>query len=97
MILKYLIDRIGHPLTAGVVEQCVPFARRIGNDHDMPAFPLQLIDGSKLISVAEEKKVFPNNRASSILPHAVRGEVSGILHKSAHIILHEDLRSWEFA
>ncbi len=50
-ILKHLFDHISHPLTAGMVEQCLPFARHIGNDHDIPAFPLQVIGSSKLISV----------------------------------------------
>jgi hypothetical protein len=89
-ILKYLIDHIGHPLTAGVVEQRLPFVRPIGNDHDIPAFPLQAIDGRKLFSVVQEMNVFSNDLALSILPQAVRGEVSGIFHKFAHSILQKD-------
>ena len=50
-IVKYLRDHIGHPLTAGVVEQCLPFVRRIGNYHDIPAIPLQVIESGKLFSV----------------------------------------------
>ena len=44
-----------------------------------------------IISLVQEKNVFSNDRASSIMPQAVRGEISGILHKLAHLILHEDL------
>ena len=50
-IVKYLLDHISHPLTAGVVEQRFPFARHIGNDRDTFAFPSQVTDGGKLISV----------------------------------------------
>ncbi len=69
-ILKYLLDHIRHPLTAGVIEQCLPLvghiARFIGSDHDIPAFPLQALDRSKLISIVQEKDVLPSDRASSI-------------------------------
>ena len=50
-ILKYLPDHISHPLTAGVVEQCLSPVGRIGNDHDIPAFPSQVVDSSKLIPI----------------------------------------------
>jgi hypothetical protein len=89
-ILKYLLDHIAHPLAAGVVEQRLPFVRHIGNDHDTPAFPLQVIDSGKLLSVVQEMNVFSNDRASSLLPQAVRGEVSGVFHKFAHSILQKD-------
>ena len=89
--VKYLFDHISHPLTAGVVEQCLPFVRHIGNDRDTLAFPSQVIDSGKLISVVQEKNVFSNDRALSIMPQAVCGEVSGIFHKLAHLILQKDL------
>lgn len=90
-ILKDLLDHIGHPPTAGVVEQCLPFVRHIGNDHDMPAFPLQAIDSGKLISVVQEKNVFSNDHASSLSQPAFRGEISRILHKMAHLTRTKDL------
>lgn len=89
-ILKYLLDHVGHTLAAVVVKQCFALVRRIGNDHDMPAFPLQMIDSSKLFPIVQEKKIIPNDRASSICPHAVRGEVHGVLNKLAHWILQID-------
>ena len=90
MILEYLTDHVGHPLAAGVVEPCLPFARCVGNDNDVPASPLQLMDGRKFISVVEEEKVFSNDRALPILPHAVRGEMGGVFHEFTHIIPRED-------
>ncbi len=84
-ILKYLLDHIGHPIAAGVVEPCPPPIRRVGNDHDMPAFHLQAIDGGKLVPVVEEKDVFPVDLASSTSARAVRGEVDGVLHKGLHL------------
>jgi hypothetical protein len=90
-IVKYLLDHISHPLTAGVIEQRHPFARHIGNNRNTFAFPSQAIDSGKLISAVQEKNVFSNDRASPIMPQAIRGEISGILHKLAHLILQEDL------
>ena len=89
-ILKYLLDHIGHPLAAGVVKQCRLIVRRAGNDHDMPAFPLQVIDSSKLFPVIQKNKIISNDCASSICPHAIRGEMHGVLNKLAHLILQID-------
>ena len=53
----------------------------------MPAFPLQLVDRGKLLSVIQEQNVFPNDPALSLLLRAICGKVNGILDKLAHLIL----------
>ena len=93
-IPKYLPDDVCHPFAARVVKQCLPFSgRRIGNDHDMPAFPLQLVDRGKLLSVIQEQNVFPNDPALSLLLRAICGKVNGVLDKLAHLILQKELPS----
>jgi len=88
-IVKNLADRVGHPTTAGVVKQGHILVNRIGNDHHVPAFPLQLIDRGKLLSIFQEDNVFATDQASAILPHAVRGEVNRIFNKATHCLLRE--------
>jgi hypothetical protein len=56
MMLEYLLDHVRHALTAGVVEQRPLISRCIGNDHDRPAFRLQLTDRSNFVRIIEEKK-----------------------------------------
>ena len=90
-IPKDLLDHIGHPLTAGVVEQYSLFVRHIGNDHDMLAFPLQVLDSSRLSSVVYEENILSKDLAASVFRQATGGEVSRVLHKSARLILQRDL------
>jgi hypothetical protein len=78
IFLKYLFDHIGHALTAGVVQQGLTLALRAGNDHDIPAFALQVIDGCGFIAAVEKMYIFPYDPALSVVVRAVSGEVSGI-------------------
>jgi hypothetical protein len=94
-ILKELRHHVGHPLAAGMVQQRPVSGRRVRNDHDIAAFHLQAIDGSELVTIVQEKNILPHDRARLVLPWAFRGEVSRVLHKPIHMILHNDLRSWE--
>jgi hypothetical protein len=57
---------------------------------------LQAIDSSEVLSLVQEENIFPNDRASTVLQSAFRGEVSGVLHKLAHLILQNSKFFWEF-
>lgn len=86
-ILKDLNDHIGHPHAAGMVQPCLRFVRRIGHDHDIPAFLLQVIDSGVFFSVVQKKDIFPDDRAPPILPRTVHGEVNRVRYIFFHLIL----------